>query len=220
MGERHNERFALVGLIILAGLSAYYLYRAIDFRFLTPGQLGPNLFNKQIWFIAHLIFALPVIIGAPLQFVTHLRQTRPALHRTLGKIYVAGAIGAALTAFYLGATIEYQGSRVPIVLLALLWFFFTVSAWWCAVRKKYAAHRLFMIRSYGLALVLVWLRLIGDVPQDAMFWFIDSQDVRDTTIEWMSWVIPLIAIEFWISWRPLLVSGVSKSRASANLVEA
>lgn len=217
MRDKPNERAALAGLILLGGLSAYYLYRAIDYRFVTTGQLGPSLFDKQLWFAAHLLFALPVIIGAPLQFVTRLRQKSPKLHRTLGKLYVGGAIGAALTALYLGATIEYQGSRVPIVLLALLWLFFTVSAWRCAVQKNFEAHRLFMIRSYGLALVLVWLRLMGDIPPDRLFWFIDSPDVRDTTLEWMSWVIPLLIIEFWISWRPLLTKRTPTARSSPVL---
>jgi hypothetical protein len=65
-------------------LSAYYLYRAINYRFLTPSRLGPDLFNKQIWYFTHLI--------------------------------------AALTAIYLGGVVgEYDGSKLPLVLLGSLW---------------------------------------------------------------------------------------------------
>ena len=114
--------------LLLLGLSAYYLYRAVSFRFLTPDQLGPTLLNKQFWYVGHFVFALPVLIGAPIQFNQRLRKSRPSLHRTIGKIYVASATLAALSALYLGATIQYEGSRLPIVLLALLWLFSTLPA--------------------------------------------------------------------------------------------
>lgn len=201
-----SERRIGLGVVFwtaLVALSAYYLYRAISFRFLAPEGLGPSLLDKQLWFVVHLVFALPALIGAPLQFSTKLRLARPRLHRVLGRCYVVGASVAALTALYLGATIEYQGSRLPIILLALLWLFFTHAAWLAARRRDFPAHRLFMIRSYGLALVLVWLRLMGDIPQDVLFFYIDDQQVRDTTLEWMSWVIPLLIIELWLSWLPL-----------------
>lgn len=190
---------------LLLCLAAYYLYRAIGFRFIEPGRLGPTLFDKQLWFFGHLVLALPVLIAAPLQFSRSLRRARPQLHRNLGRVYVACATGAGLTAIYLGATIELEGSRFPIVLLGLIWIFFTLAAWRCAVRRDFEAHRLFMIRSYGLALVLVWLRLMGDVPPDLMFFYIKDEAIRDTTLEWMSWIVPLLAIEFWLSWLPLLI---------------
>lgn len=199
-----KENLRRLGWALLVGLAAYYLYRAISFRFLPPGGLGPTLFNKQLWFFSHLVLALPVLLGAPLQFSRRLRQARPAFHRTLGRVYVVCATGAGITAIYLGATIELEGSRLPIVLLGLIWIFFTLAAWRCAVRRDLGAHRSFMIRSYGLALVLVWLRLMGDVPPDLMFFYIEDQAVRETTLEWMSWVVPLLIIEFALSWLPLL----------------
>lgn len=189
---------------IVVILSGYYLFRALNYRFFTPGQLGPDLFNKQFWFFSHLAFALPVLVGGPLQFITKLRDTRPTLHRNLGRVYVAGASFAALTAIYLGATIELEGSRLPIVILGCLWLFFTLSAWRCGVNGNFVSHRLFMIRSYGLALVLVWLRLLGDIPEDILFFYIKDPAIRDATLEWMSWVIPLLVLEFWLSWQPLL----------------
>lgn len=189
-------------LLLLAVLGAYYLYRAIDYRFLHAGRLGPSLFNKQLWYIAHAAFALPVIFGAPLQFVPALRRAKPRLHRFIGKAYVYGASLAAVMAIWLGATIEYEGSRLSLVLTGLLWLGFTLAAWRSAVRKDFAAHRAFMIRSYAMALVLVWLRLMYDF-QDSLFFFVTDQDMRDATREWASWVVPLLVVETYLSWLPL-----------------
>lgn len=204
--------------ILLVALSAYYLFRAVNYRFLTAGRLGPDLFNKQLWYFTHLIAALPVITGAPLQFIPSLRNTRPVLHRLMGRFYVGGATVAGLTAIYLGGVVgEYEGSRLPIVLLASLWLLFTLAAWRCAVNRNFAAHRLFMIRSYGLALVLVWLRLMYQL-QDWLFFYVADEALRDTTREWASWVVPLLVLELWLSWLPLLRSRSARlSTASASL---
>jgi hypothetical protein len=199
--KRHQNLLLYIWLAALAMLSAYYLYRAIDYRFLHENRLGPSLFDKQLWYFSHALLALPVIFGAPLQFLPGLRQAAPRVHRWIGRTYAAGASGAALLAVYLGATIEYEGSRLSIVLTGLLWLFFTLAAWRAAVARNYVAHRAFMIRSYTLALVLVWLRLMYDF-QDYLFFFVQEPQMRDATREWASWVIPLLVVEFWISWLP------------------
>ena len=192
MNSRRNL-LLYVWLIALASLSAYYLYRAVDFRFLHANRLGPSLFNKQLWYFSHALLALPVVFGAPLQFLPGLRQSTPHLHRWIGRAYVVGASGAATLAIYLGATIEYEGSRLSIVITGMLWLFFTLAAWRAAVARNFVAHRAFMIRSYTLALVLVWLRVMYDFQDEEM---------RDATREWASWVIPLLAVELWVSSLP------------------
>ena len=206
--SRRAWQLAWLSLVVL---SAYYLYRAIDYRFLTPDRLGPDLFNKQVWYFAHLIAALPVIAGAPLQFIPSLRTSRPALHRLIGRFYVGGAVLAALLAIYLGGIVgEYEGSRLSIVLLAVTWIFFTLAAWRCAVNGNFVAHRQFMIRSYGMALVLVWLRLMYDL-QDRLFFYVADEEMKDATREWASWVVPLLVIELWLSWVPLLRTGTRRA---------
>jgi uncharacterized membrane protein len=209
MKQSHREAALYLWLSVLALLGFYYLYRAVDYRFLHEGRLGPSLFNKQLWYIAHASLALPVVFGAPLQFIPKLRQKAPQLHRWVGRAYVLGASGAAVLAVYLGATTEFEESRLSIVITGLLWLFFTLAAWRAAVARNFQVHRAFMIRSYTLALVLVWLRIMYDF-QDQLFFFVTSEVARDATREWASWVIPLLVVEFWLSWLPQL-----KPRGSA-----
>ena len=200
---RVTTRLVLLGLVLL---SAYYLYRAVHYRFVIPNRLGPSLFDKQLWYVTHVVAALPVLIGAPLQFLPSLRSARPALHRWIGRVYVIGAAIAALTAIYLGAIVgEYEGSRLPLALLGSVWLFFTLAAWRSAVHGRFRAHQLFMIHSYGLALVLVWLRLMYD-GQEWLFFYVTNPELRDTTREWASWIVPLLVMELWLSWWPLLRS--------------
>lgn len=181
-------------------LSAYYLYRGIKFRFFTDG----NLDKKAIWYYAHLTTALAPLLLGPFQFWTWLRLKHTNVHRTMGKIYIVGSLLGGLTALYLGITIDLQGSIVPLIFLSAIWLFMTTCAWIAIKNGNIVTHRLFMIRSYGLALVFVFLRLVGDLPQNKLFYFIDSPELRDTTLEWVSWVIPLLTIEMVFAWIPSL----------------
>lgn len=182
----------------IIALSAYYLYRGIKFRFFTEG----NLDTKAFWYYFHLATAIAPLVLGPFQFWTWFRINYTNLHRILGKVYLLGALLGGLTAFYLGLTIDLEGSVVPLLLLSTTWLFMTICAWITIKRKNIIGHRLFMIRSYGLGLVFVFLRLLGDIPQDKLFYFIASQEIRDSTLEWVSWVIPLLAIELIFSWLP------------------
>lgn len=200
-----RRRWTYLGLAVIAALSLYYLFRGISYRFLQPGRLGPDLFNKQLWYFSHVAFALPVLFGAPLQFITSLRITAPGLHRAVGKAYVVGACSAAVLAIYLGAIVgEYEGSKLSIGLTGLMWIFFTLAAWRFGVVRNFAAHRAFMIRSYTMTLVLVWLRLMYDF-QDYLFFYVTNEDLRDATREWASWVVPLLVVEMWLNWGPQLL---------------
>ena len=80
----------------------------------------------------------------------------------------------------------------------------TVAAWTTIRNGNIIGHRQFVIRSYALALVFVFLRIVGDIPQEKLFYFIKSNEIRDTTLEWISWIIPLLTIELIFSWLPLL----------------
>ena len=178
--------------------SAYYLYRGIKFRFFTEG----NLETKALWYYSHLATAIAPLVVGPFQFWKWLRVNHVTTHRTMGKIYIIGSILGGLTAFYLGITIDLEGSVVPLILLSTTWVFMTISAWVTIRQGNVTAHRLFVIRSYALALVFVFLRLVGDIPQDKLFFFIDSAVTRDTTLEWVSWIVPLLTIELIFSWIP------------------
>ena len=185
-------------------LSAYYLYRAILYRFYKEG-IGDTFWDKQFFFIFHLLTAiLPLALG-PLQFWSWFRNRYTNWHRLLGKIYIVGSLLGGISAFVLGVLQPYEGSIVPVVMLSLLWLFMTIAAWVTIRNKNIKAHRLFMIRSYALALTFVWLRILSDlVYKKNVLFFIKSEEIKDATYEWTSWVLPLLIVEFSISWIPLL----------------
>lgn len=185
-------------------LSAYYLYRAILFRFYKEG-IGQTFWDKQFFFVFHLLTAiLPLALG-PFQFWNWFRIQHTAWHRLLGKIYLGGSLLGGISAFVLGVLQPYEGSIVPVIILSLLWIFMTIAAWITIRNGNIKAHRLFTIRSYTLALTFVWLRILSDlVYKHNLLFFIKSEEIKDATYEWMSWVLPILLVELFISWIPSL----------------
>jgi uncharacterized membrane protein len=183
-------------------LSAYYLYRAILFRFYKEG-IGQTFWDKQFFFVFHITSAIVPLTLGPLQFWNWFRNRYTNWHRILGKIYIIGSLLGGVSALVLGVLQTYQGSIVPVVILSILWLFMTISAWITIKNKNIKAHRLFMIRSYTLALTFIWLRLFGDLVYKYNFlFFINNSDIKDTTHEWISDFIPLLLVELFISWIP------------------
>lgn len=193
-----NRIFWLILLLFIA----YYLYRAFYFRFTKEG-LGPTFWNKQFWYVFHIATAVPIILIGPLQFWDWFRKRYMKWHRLLGKIYVIGALLGGISAFYLAITIQFPESVIPLMLLSSLWMLMTVFAWIAIKRKNVQAHRLFMIRSYTLALSFIFVRILSDLVEKHNFLtFISNSEVKAATYEWGSWVVPLLVVEFFISWLP------------------
>jgi len=199
--------------IFIIALSAYYLYRAILFRFYKEG-IG------QTFCVFHLATAiLPLTLG-PIQFWSWFRNRYTKWHRILGKIFIVGSLLGGVSAFVLGILQPYQGSIVPVVILSILWLFMTLAAWITIRNKNIRAHRLFMIRSYTLALTFISLRILGDlVTKLNLLFFINSEELQDTTYEWMSWVLPLLVVELSISWLPLLRAKEKLIGIQKNVIE-
>src|SRR5688572_17905082 len=136
--RKHVIRICWTLLILL---SSYYLYRAINYRFIREG-IGPTFWNKQFWFVSHLITAVIPLITGPFQFWNWFRIHHMKWHRLLGKIYIIGCLLGGLSALYLSITQPYPGSVVPAVMLALLWLYMTAAAWITIKRKNVQGHRL------------------------------------------------------------------------------
>lgn len=148
----------------------------------------------------HFGLALPILLLGPLQFSGTLRRRRPRLHRRLGTVFLVASLAAGLLAIYLGFSIRFTGSRIPLVLFGTLWVMFNLIAWQAARRRDFQTHQRFVVRGIALALAFVWVRLMG-MAEESLFGFM-TENLRGTTREWLSFVIPLVAVESGFTWWP------------------
>lgn len=107
----------------------------------------------------HLLLAAILMLGGALQLVPHVRR----LHRWNGRVYLAGAMLAALSGLYMlwwrgavGDTTQHLGISLNAVLVLV----FAGLALQNAVRRDIAAHRRWALRLF-LAVSGVWFFRVG-----------------------------------------------------------
>lgn len=164
---------------------------------------------RWIAYLGHVAAAVPLMVIAPLQFVTAIRLGRPAVHRWLGRVFLATAILSGLLAVFLGATMATEGTQAPLMLFGLLWVGFAGVAWLAAWRGDYVTHRRFVWRVIALATSFLVLHLM-QLWEAELFGFLDSDALRYVTRGWLSLVLPLLAAEAWLNWLPSVRTSLSR----------
>lgn len=206
-----------LGWTVLFGLFAYVMIPTLHMRFGVAGAAGPSLMHKQAWYWGHFVTALPAAIVGALQFSSGLRAAWPKVHRWLGRTYVVLVLPSAVAGFWLACVTDDPGSRLPAAILAVLWFGFTLGGWLRARAGDYVSHRLLMIRSYALIFVFIWSRIDAD-PAFAPLWaWIKDPNELMGNQAWFGILVPILLVEAWLSWRPLLQG---KARATAKAARA
>lgn len=115
----------------------------------------------------HLLLAAVIMVGGTLQLIPQLRARAPSFHRWNGRVYLAGAVVAALSGLYMvwfrgavGDTVQHLG----ISLNALLVLACAGMALRSALSRDFAAHRCWALRLF-MCVGGVWFFRVG-----LMFW--------------------------------------------------
>lgn len=135
----------------------------------VPGDLVGNL---AIAF--HVLIAIVIIGGGPLQLIPQLRSRLPGFHRALGRTYMFAAVTTSLAGLYLVWTRGVPGGllgHVAISLDAALIIAFAAIAVTFAIRRSIDRHRRWAMRLF-MVVSAVWFFRIG-----MMFWFMTTGGV-------------------------------------------
>lgn len=147
--------FALIALCFLAVLwvDDRFWFDAAD-----PHARRVLAFRSLLMF--HGLTGLTALTAGALQMSSRIRTHKPALHRTLGNIYIGAVCLSAPIAIYIGTSkLEPVTIHVEQVFQGGLWLACALVAWVCARRRQMQLHRDWMIRSYGFTLVFVLSRV-------------------------------------------------------------
>ena len=124
--------------------------------------------------VFHVLVAIIIIGGGPLQLIPQLRRAIPAFHRYVGRTYMITAILTSLAGLYLVWTRGVPGGPLApfaISLDAILIVVFAVIAARFAILRKIDQHRRWAMRLFMVASA-VWFFRIG-----LMFWFLATGGV-------------------------------------------
>lgn len=174
-------------------------YALVAYAVKTPGStVHPKMMQvyqrETIGILTHVFGAALALLIGPLQFVERWRRATPAVHRTLGKIYLAlgvlpGGVAGLYMAFHAyGGWIAQAGFGVG----AVVWLTTAWLAYSTARRRDFVAHRAWMIRNFAMTFAAVTLRIQLGSSFAAGIDF----DVFYPIVAWSSWVPNLVAAEW------------------------
>lgn len=184
---------ALLSLLV-AAYAAFHV--ATGFVHLADG-VAQNGFISPLGLQVHIGASAVALAIGPFQFLPWIRMRARAVHRWMGRVYVAacfagGAAGGAIAMFTTAGPVAGLG----FFLLAVFWLIFTALALRAALKRDFATHERFMIRSFALTLAAVTLRIYLPIgaslsPDDFILPY--------TIIAWVSWVPNLVIAEMWLA---------------------
>lgn len=173
-----------------------------SYRYLPRvGPLSPAILANLLarpWLDVHVAGAATALLVGPVQFLPWIRRELPALHRTLGLIYVV----ACLTGGVGGLVLAFGSTAGPIATagfasLAVCWITANVRGWRLAIARRLDAHRAWMLRSFALTFAAVTLRIyIVVLP---MLGVAEIEAYRASAF--LAWIPNLILVELYLRTR-------------------
>lgn len=132
-----------------------------DAAFLRIKQQYIGILHWEAAFWVHVAVSMIPLLAGFTQFARWILKRHPKVHRLMGKAYVLSVClvtgpASLIMAFYANGGIT---SRIAFCLLALLWIFTTSMGWRMAMKRNWAVHREWMVRSYALTLSAITLRI-------------------------------------------------------------
>ena len=181
------------GLLTLSALAV----GIASLRYALPGMPFPldlpSLQSAPQAFVVHAVSASLALMLGPLQLVAVWRTRFPALHRWLGRGYVAAVAVGWLSSLPLALN-AMTGAVAALGFLALgvAWVAATGMGLLCALQRRFAEHRRWMLRSYALTMAAITLRIYlgGSIALG-----VDEQ-LSYPVIAWLCWVPNLLGAEW------------------------
>ena len=159
----------IVATSLLVVVAVYFLSKhAFPRLMMTEAAYGEYYWPRRFWLFAHTTAGLVATLLGPLQFIRRLRETRPALHRATGKVYLVAVLVAASCALVLAVTSQISALyEWGLVLGASLWLTTGAMAYAAARQGRFSQHRAWMVRNYTVTFFFITFFVAFDIAQAA-----------------------------------------------------
>ena len=191
-----NQRMPVAGAILL-GLAAVLALGFVAMFALPYSTLDETTFGrfwpKRGWLLTHMAGGMVALLVGPVQIWLGLTRRRMALHRVLGKVYLAAVVVGGISSFGLSLTTEAGWMLgMGLAFLGLAWFVTTGMALAAVLRRRFELHKEWMIRSYVVTFAFVNFRIFAGVTE-AMG--VGTELERLAAASWFCWAVPLLVTE-------------------------
>ena len=184
-----RPKYMLFAAVIL--MMSYVAVHNESFLIDAADEEWKHIESFKWWLLFHGSAGACALLLAPLQFSDRLRGRFAKLHRVIGRIYVTAVFVLAPLGDYIQHLDEKLGFPRSFTLAttvdALLLMTTTGIAFYFIRKRKFQQHRMWMTRSYAVALVFFEVRLISGVLG------LDDSIASSETIIWicLALAIPL-----------------------------
>jgi uncharacterized membrane protein len=166
------------------------------------------------WLLPHGIAGACAIFLGPMQFSDRLRQRYLRLHKTIGWIYVAGAMIVAPLGTYIQHFNELTHSPRSFTMAAAsdaaMLMLTTGIALFFVLRGNIQQHRQWMTRSYAVAIVFLEVRVISGLLR------LDDSSTAGEIIVWMCVIFAVPLADIVLNWREFKRASINKPKAAAK----
>ena len=199
---RSNSRlFIALALGALALFAMWFVNRsALPYFGFSEAHYGPYFWPRRWWLLLHIAGGVTALTVGLVQLWLGLTNRTAALHRALGKLYVAVIAVGSIGGFYLALTIP---SNVPyaagLFFLCVAWVITTSMAVFAIRRRNVPQHREWMMRSYAVTFAFVTFRFGVDALVSQGVSASEAQGV----MAWACWALPLLVLEPLLQFRKM-----------------
>ena len=191
---RSSYTSLLAVLVVLTGVALWFIdHNALRYSAYDPGTYG-DLWPRRFGLVPHIFGGVTAALAGLVQLWLGLTGRTGALHRGLGRVYVAAVAIGSVAAFYLALTIDprYFAYAAGLFGLACAWLVTTSMALYSIRQRALDQHREWMIRSYVVTFAFVTFRLVEKL---LLPWNIAPQMELDTFLAFACWSVPLLFAE-------------------------
>ena len=181
--------FAAAALVLLG--ARFFISGALPFLLdVSPDSYG-RYWPRRSFLLTHIIAGSLALVVGPIQLWSGLRRRSLLLHRWLGRLYVASVLVGGLAAFSLASQTEASAAHaISLTVLGIAWWITTGIAWLAIRRRQIRRHQLWIFRSYIVTFSFVTFRWWAEL---GALRGLGSEPVA--VLVWLSWVVPLLAME-------------------------
>jgi uncharacterized membrane protein len=221
---RLRPKYLLFGLVGLMMLTVIYRDRVL----VNPyAPIWEHYLYFKWWLLPHGVAGALALFLGPLQFSDKLRRQFLPWHRVIGRIYVCGVAVAAPVGIWI-EYIKFAHAIAPLRLLIATIGFGTLLVlttgigFFMARRRNIRVHRMWMTRSYAVAIVFLESRFVDQIPWLAKLWerpatILEMHHISDL---WVWIVLSLTAAELLLRSEKLLKTRSPVRDAMAPVVGA
>lgn len=149
------------------------------------------------FFYLHIYTSIFALIAGFTQFNDSILSNRKGIHKSIGKLYVFVVLFlAAPSGLFIGLFANGGFyAKISFVVLAVLWFYFTLQGFLKIRYQNLKQHKKFMLRSFALAFSAITLRLWKVI---IVYLFHSAPMDVYQVIAWLGWIPNILLIEYYI----------------------